>query len=336
MAALMATTRVQADEAGVVGPVAGVELEQEVVVHEVEGAGAAAHEARDDPAAVDLLEAVGDHAVLDEVDETVGEHLGVHAEVVLACRARTASGIPPMPSCSVEPSSTRSATISPMRRSASPPPPHLPERAVDEQEGVDPVERHDGVAVRARHPLVDLREDDARRVGGRRPRRRRCRACSCRGGRAGRATGRHKMEHPALRSPMETAMKFMKSYLATAWSPHRRRRSPPTSPAQARPLSFPCCRNGRTPTRRIPAPAELPVDRFGRRHQADPGQDRDLRCHRRPAEGRSARKGRSRAVADDHGRDRSGRKYRRRQGRRHGTGRRHPGQHLPRHDHQMG
>ena len=43
--------------------------------------------------------------------------------------------------------------------------------------------------------------------------------------------------------------------------------------------------------------SELSVDRLGRRHQADPGQDRDLRRHRRAAQGRAARKGRPGAVA---------------------------------------
>ena len=74
----------------------------------------------------------------------------------------------------------------------------------------------------------------------------------------------------------------------------------------------------------------------GARHQADPGQDRDLRRDRRAAEGRAAREGRLRAVADDHGRDRSGREHRRRQGRRPGARRRDPRQHLSRQDHQVG
>src|SRR5260370_286746 len=48
---------------------------------------------------------------------------------------------------------------------------------------------------------------------------------------------------------------------------------------------------------------ELSVARLRRRHQADPGQDRDIRRHRRAAETRSAREGRPGAMADGDGRD---------------------------------
>jgi hypothetical protein len=131
-------------------------------------------EAGHDAARVDPLEAVGDDAALDEIDDAVGEHLGVDAEIVLVMprRARTASGMAPMPIWSVEPSSTRAATSSPMRaRSTSVAGSGWCsyERAVGVDEGVDAIERHHGVAVRARHLLVDLGDDDARGGGGLRP-----------------------------------------------------------------------------------------------------------------------------------------------------------------------
>ena len=82
--------------------------------------------------------------------------------------------------------------------------------------------------------------------------------------------------------------------------------------------------------------SELPVDRLRRRHQADRGQDRDLRRHRHAAQGRAAREGRPDSVADGDGRDRSRGQSRGREARRAGVRRRDAGQHLSRQDHQMG
>ena len=55
---------------------------------------------------------------------------------------------------------------------------------------------------------------------------------------------------------------------------------------------------------------ELSVDRLRRRHQADPGQDRDLRRFRRAASGQGARPIRPGAVPHGHGRHRAGRERR--------------------------
>ena len=56
-----------------------------------------------------------------EVDHALAEHLGVDAEVVLFVRnSSTASGMPPMPSCRQEPSSTRLAMCLPMASSTGP------------------------------------------------------------------------------------------------------------------------------------------------------------------------------------------------------------------------
>jgi hypothetical protein len=81
---------------------------------------------------------------------------------------------------------------------------------------------------------------------------------------------------------------------------------------------------------------ELSVDRLRRRHQADPGQDRDLRRHRRAAEGRAAREGRPGAVADGDGRDRAGREPRRHQAGRTRARRATLGQDLSRQDQEVG
>ena len=60
---------------------------------------------------------------------------------------------------------------------------------------------------------------------------------------------------------------------------------------------------------------ELPVDRLGRRHQADQGQDRDLRRLRRAADGQGTRRVRPRPVPDGDGRHRAGREPRGRRSR---------------------
>ena len=81
---------------------------------------------------------------------------------------------------------------------------------------------------------------------------------------------------------------------------------------------------------------ELPVDRLRRRHQADQGQDRDLRRHRRAAEGRGARQGRPRPVPDGDGRHRAGRQPRRHQAGRTRARRPDARQDLPRRDQDLG
>ncbi len=77
---------------------------------------------------------------------------------------------------------------------------------------------------------------------------------------------------------------------------------------------------------------ELSVDRLRRRHQADPEQDRDVRRHRRAAEGRPAREGRPRPVPDGHGRHRAGHQSRGHQAGRSRDRRPDAGQDLPRRD----
>ena len=96
----------RADDVGVVGEVDRPHLDHRVVVDEVVQALRAHHERGHDLAAVALLARPGDHAGLDEVDDRVGEHLGVDAQVA-ACRAGrapSAAGIAPIPSWSVAPS----------------------------------------------------------------------------------------------------------------------------------------------------------------------------------------------------------------------------------------
>ena len=58
---------------------------------------------------------------------------------------------------------------------------------------------------------------------------------------------------------------------------------------------------------------ELSVDRFRRRHQADQGQDRNLRRVRCAAAGQGSRRSRPRPVPDGDGRHRAGRQPRRHQ-----------------------
>ena len=68
---------------GVVGVVNGAQLDHRVVIHEVIEALAAHQEGRDDLAAVDLLARPGDGARLDQLEQHIGEQLGVDAKVAL-------------------------------------------------------------------------------------------------------------------------------------------------------------------------------------------------------------------------------------------------------------
>ena len=150
----------------------------------------AVDEARDGAAGVHLLVPVGDDAASSERDRAPSENISVWTprSCLLPRRASTASGMPPMPICSVEPSSTRSAMSSPMRASTS----RLRLARLCSGSGRSVCtkastrsKRDDDVAVRARHLLVDLGDDDASPSPPRRARRRpTCRACRCRGDRA--------------------------------------------------------------------------------------------------------------------------------------------------------
>ena len=112
----------RADDVGVVREVDRPHLDHRVVVDELVQAGRAHEERRDDLAAVALLGGAGDDAGLDEVDDRVGEHLGVDPEVALVAsgRARSRSGWPRSPAGASRRSGTSSATCSPIRRSTSP------------------------------------------------------------------------------------------------------------------------------------------------------------------------------------------------------------------------
>ena len=81
------------DDVGVVGEVDRAHLDHRVVVDEVVQPPRAHHERGHDLAAVALLAGAGDDAGLDEVDDGVGEHLGVDPEVA-ACRAGRAPSPP--------------------------------------------------------------------------------------------------------------------------------------------------------------------------------------------------------------------------------------------------
>ena len=89
----MATIRLErADDVRVVGEVDRPHLDHRVVVDEVVQAPRAHDERRHDLAAVALLACPGDDAGLDEVDDGVGEHLGVDAEVVLVAQGQRGGG----------------------------------------------------------------------------------------------------------------------------------------------------------------------------------------------------------------------------------------------------
>ena len=111
---------------------------------------------------MDVLPLVRDHARLDEVDDAVGEHLGVDAEVDLVEQARedgVGNGADAHLECSAVGDEGRDVRrdrgldgVGIRRRVIG----HRPVRV---DEGGDGAERHDRVAVRARHLLVDLRND---------------------------------------------------------------------------------------------------------------------------------------------------------------------------------
>ena len=77
-----------------------------------------------------------------------------------------AAGIAPMPSCSVAPSGTSSATCSPIRRSTSPMagPACVVRRDVDLDREVDVVDVDEALAERPRHRPVELDDDGLRRA----------------------------------------------------------------------------------------------------------------------------------------------------------------------------
>ena len=134
-------------------------------------------------------------------------------------------------------------------------------------------------------------------------------------------------------------MNFAKITLATAAlafsslaAPMARR---PVGRRRHLPLSGLCQVGGRLQERDRRRP-QLPVDRLGRRHQADQGQDRDLRRLRRAAARQGARRIGPGPVPDGHGRHRAGREPRGRQAGRAGARRPDARQDLPRRDQEVG
>ena len=155
---------------GVVGAVAGMELDERVVVDEVEEPLRADHEAGDDAPRVHVLPAVGDRAGLDEVDDAVGEHLGVDAEVVLVGRGARAPrrGWRRCPSAASRrrpPGGPRCSPMAPRPAVGGRGACACSGRSVCDERG-EPIDVDQRVAVRARHALVDLGDDVARRVRG--------------------------------------------------------------------------------------------------------------------------------------------------------------------------
>ncbi len=70
-----------ANDERVVGVVGGPHLDHRVVVYEVQQTSRAHDKARHNPPWVALLARAGDDAALDEIEHTIGEHLGMHAQV---------------------------------------------------------------------------------------------------------------------------------------------------------------------------------------------------------------------------------------------------------------
>ncbi len=161
------------DERRVVRAIARMELNGRVVVHELEQASRSGDETGDGPSPMDVLQFVRHHAGLDQIDDTVREHLRVDAELVLAEQA-------------------------PQRGVRNRADPHLQRRAIGDQgrhlfadgvldrrrrdrlehvqravrmdERVKAIEGDERVAEGARHLLVDLRDQMASRVRGRKRR----------------------------------------------------------------------------------------------------------------------------------------------------------------------
>ena len=152
-----------ADRQRVVRAVARMELHERVVVHEVEDASRARHEARDDAPRVDRLEAVADHAGLDERHDAVGEHLGVDPEIVPVAEPREHGvGDAADPQLQARPVDHEvghvpgDAVLHLARRPRRP----LVQWPIGRGARRHPRPRHRRRPVRARHPRVDLGEDE--------------------------------------------------------------------------------------------------------------------------------------------------------------------------------
>ncbi len=161
---------VLANQGRVVRSVAGMKLDEQVVVHELEQARRARDEARHRAAWVHLLLLVRDDAALDQRDQPIGEHLGVHAELELVAEQRehrigNAADTHLQRGAILDQLGDMLADLALDRPRCA----HGPrmQRSVRMDERAHPSERHHRVAQGARHLLVDLGDDHRGRVGRR-------------------------------------------------------------------------------------------------------------------------------------------------------------------------
>ena len=166
-----------ADDERVVDVLGGVEREQGVVVDVVVELLGAHAEAGDDLAPVGGLLGAGDDAGLDQVDDGVGEHLGVDAEVLLLLEELD-HRVGDAADAHLEGGAVlheRGDVLADGRSSRSGPSPvglvgegvcRLDERLVHRDEDVEVVDVHEAVAQGPRHLRVDLGDHEAGVRGG--------------------------------------------------------------------------------------------------------------------------------------------------------------------------
>jgi len=161
------------DEIRIVRAIAGVKLDERVVIDEVVEPAAADHEARDRSARMDRLARVRHRPRLDQPHDAVGEHLGVDAEIVpLLEPGEHSVGDPANAELQAGAIFNERGDVRPdsildvaWRQEVV-----ARQVAVGRRPGRHPVEWHGSVAVGPGHALVDLSEDDSRRIDSR-PRR---------------------------------------------------------------------------------------------------------------------------------------------------------------------
>ena len=156
-----------ADQIRVVRAVAGMKLDERVVVDVVVQSAAAYDKTRDRPAWMDRLLRVGHRPRLDQSHDAVGKHLGMDAKITppmeeLEHRIRNAADPelqtgPVLHECG---DVLADPAIDLGRRQRV----VLRQVAIGRRPGRQPVERHARVAVRSRHAGVDLGEHDPRGV----------------------------------------------------------------------------------------------------------------------------------------------------------------------------
>ena len=156
------------------------ELEQRIVVEKIVEPARADGEARDDLAGMQRLVAPGDDALLDEIENGVGDQVGVNAEIaaMVEMLQRLVRNAP-------EIDMQRGAVLDDLRDVAGDPFGHgvgglmrvFDQRPVGADKAVDPVDMQKGVAERPRHGGIDLGDDG---LGVPQARSKRCRP-RCRG-----------------------------------------------------------------------------------------------------------------------------------------------------------